>query len=126
MMPPHVIRAGSLYNREKSILAQRSLLTDAPYLVLAKLLPKSKPALEKSSRLCAGKNGVFQCRGDFAMVAANAKSTLKQLTKFVSIPMSSQVPVAPPAYLPSGSAFALWLGSYDVWVFCKKPVWQFE
>jgi hypothetical protein len=29
-------------------------------------------------------------------------------------------------YLPSGSAFATWLESYDVCVFCKKPVWQLE
>jgi len=48
----------------------------------------------------------LQRRGGFAVVAVNVKRTLKQLTKFASIPMSNQALVAPPSYLPSGSAFA--------------------
>jgi hypothetical protein len=40
--------------------------------------------------------------------------------------MSNQVLFAQALYLPSGSAFATWLGSYDVCVNCKKPVWQLE
>jgi hypothetical protein len=82
------------------------MVTDAPCLVLTKLVPKSKPALEKSPRLRAVKDGGLQRRGGFAVVAVNVKRTLKQLTKFASIPMSNQVLVAPPSYLPSGSAFA--------------------
>jgi hypothetical protein len=64
--------------------------------------------------------------GDFAKSQVNWEKHTQTIDKIRVYTYVQSSAFAPALYLPSGSAFATRLGSYDVCVFCKKPVWQLE
>ena len=62
--------------------------------------------------------------GDFAKLQVNREKHTQTIDKIRVYTYVQSSAFALALYLPLGSAFATRLGSYDVCVFFKKPVWQ--
>ena len=64
--------------------------------------------------------------GDFAKSQVNREKLTQTIDKIRVYTYVQRGGFRTNLNLPSGSAFATWLESYDVCVFCTKPVWQLE